>query len=347
MENKKISVIIPVYNVEKYIRQCLESVINQTYKSLEIIVVNDGTKDDSMKIVEEYLFDKRIKVINKENGGISSARNRGMKEVTGDYIYFLDSDDWLELNSIEIFVKNLEENLEIIGANFYLFDEINKEKRVNNLRVRYDEIEEGKYFLMDELESVVWNKLYKTSFLKENNIMFLENIIHEDEEFTFKCYMIAKKIKYFQNITYNYRVNRDGSIMNEIVKNNEKRLDSIISIEKIIEQIKKEQNKFNDYFIQIRLVIREYILKERVLREKKLFFSKSEIIEFEKIVEKINFNILGEKEKIILRKELQNLIIKRQFRKINIYKLFFWKNKILNMKILRKIISRRLKNLNI
>ena len=105
-EDIKISVVIPVYGVEKYIRQCLESIINQTYKNLEIIVVNDGTKDNSMKIVEEYLSDERIKIINKQNGGLSSARNRGMEEATGKYIFFVDSDDWIELNTIEILVKN-------------------------------------------------------------------------------------------------------------------------------------------------------------------------------------------------------------------------------------------------
>ena len=99
MEEIKVSVIIPVYNVEKYIRQCLESVTNQTLKDIEIIVVNDGTKDNSMKIVEEYLSDERMKIINKENGGLSSARNAGIKATQGKYICFIDSDDFID-NSI-------------------------------------------------------------------------------------------------------------------------------------------------------------------------------------------------------------------------------------------------------
>lgn len=109
-KNIKISVIVPVYNVEKYIRQCLESIINQTYKNLEIIIVNDGTRDNSMKIVEEYLSDERIRVINKENGGISSARNRGIEEATGEYVSFVDSDDWLEIDLYERIVQILEGN---------------------------------------------------------------------------------------------------------------------------------------------------------------------------------------------------------------------------------------------
>lgn len=126
----KVSIIIPVYNVEKYIRQCLESVINQTYKNIEIIVINDGTKDGSMKIVEEYLEDKRIKIINKNNGGLSSARNKGIEEATGEYIYFLDSDDWIEKDTIEVLVKN-SKDVDIIEANFFYFDEITKIKEKN------------------------------------------------------------------------------------------------------------------------------------------------------------------------------------------------------------------------
>ena len=121
-KNIKVSVIVPVYNVEKYIRQCLESIINQTYKNLEIIVVNDGTKDNSMKIVEEYLSDERIKVINKENGGIASARNRGIDEATGEYISFVDSDDWLELNTYEKLVEIIVDE-DIIVFNYNRVDD--------------------------------------------------------------------------------------------------------------------------------------------------------------------------------------------------------------------------------
>ena len=344
-ENKKISIIIPIYNVEKYIRQCLESVVSQTYKNLEIIVVNDGTKDNSMKIVEEYLSDKRIKAINKENGGLSSARNKGMEEVTGEYIYFLDSDDWLELNTIEILVKNLEENLEIIGANFYLFDEIKEEKRVNNLKVKYEEIEEGKYLLLNELEVVVWNKLYKTSFLRKNGIIFLENIVHEDEDFTFKCYMKAKRIKYIPNITYNYRVNRIGSIMNEIEKNENKRKFALNSLEIIANEMRNFYDESDDYFIQYRTMIREYLLKIRSFKLKNIIFSKEESFLFKNKIKGIKFQELSLKEKEIIRKELREIILKKEFINLGVWEIFFWKNKIINICIARKIISRKLRGI--
>ena len=131
MKNIKISVIIPVYNVEKYIIECIESIINQTFKDIEIIVVNDGSKDNSIKIVEEYLSDKRLKIINKENRGLSSARNKGMKIARGEYIYFIDSDDFINEDVLEVLYKNLEsERFDIIFSNFSFYnDKTKKEKK--------------------------------------------------------------------------------------------------------------------------------------------------------------------------------------------------------------------------
>ena len=108
MEKIKISVIIPIYNVEKYIRECIESILNQTFRNIEVIAVNDGSKDNSIKIVEEYLSDRRLKIINKENGGAPSARNIGMKTARGKYVYFIDSDDFIEKDVLEILYKNSE-----------------------------------------------------------------------------------------------------------------------------------------------------------------------------------------------------------------------------------------------
>lgn len=194
-EDIKVSIIIPVYGVEKYISQCLESVINQSYENIEIIVVNDGTKDNSMKIVEEYLLDERIKIINKENGGLASARNRGIEEATGEYIYFLDSDDWIEVNTIEVLVEE-SNNLDIIYSNFWYFDEKNQKKRKNKEKIKSNMSMTGEYLLGYSTEIMVWNKIYKKSFLEEKQLRFLEGIIHEDEEFTFKCYMNSPQVKY-------------------------------------------------------------------------------------------------------------------------------------------------------
>ena len=113
---KKISVIVPVYNVERYLKRCIESIINQTYKDLEIILVDDGSTDSSGNICDEYKkIDKRISVIHKKNGGLSDARNEGLKVVTGTYIAFVDSDDFLDLDMYEYMQKNIEkENADIV-----------------------------------------------------------------------------------------------------------------------------------------------------------------------------------------------------------------------------------------
>ena len=176
---KKISVIIPVYGVEKYIRKCLESVVNQTYKNLEIIVVNDGTKDNSMEIVKEYLEDKRIVIINKENGGISSARNAGLKIATGDYISFVDSDDWLELDLYKKLMIDLNDE-DIIIFNYKVIDNKNlkvlKEKKFFNYnRSLKTKRNMGGEYLFD-IEPYVWNKLFKRKFIEDYKYKFIQNI---------------------------------------------------------------------------------------------------------------------------------------------------------------------------
>lgn len=125
MEEKiKVSVIIPVYNVEEYIEKCLDSVVNQTLKEIEIIVVNDGTKDNSMKKIEKYFSDSRIKIINKQNGGQSSARNAGLAISKGEYISFIDSDDFIEEKMLEE-LYNESENTDIVfsdSLNYNMID---------------------------------------------------------------------------------------------------------------------------------------------------------------------------------------------------------------------------------
>ena len=194
-KNIKISVIVPVYNVEKYIRQCLESIINQTYKNLEIIIVNDGTRDNSMKIVEEYLSDERIKVINKENGGLASARNRGIEEVTGEYISFVDSDDYLKTSMYEILIKNLS-NEDIVVFNYARVDDkTNKIQREKYLDTSFlDNISIEKKYLYSELENVCWNKLYKTEYIRKNKFKFLE-ILYEDAVWKVETMFLTSNIK--------------------------------------------------------------------------------------------------------------------------------------------------------
>lgn len=338
MEEKKISIIIPVYGVEKYIKQCLESVINQSYKNLEIIIINDGTEDDSMKIVEKYLSDKRIKVINKENGGLSSARNIGMINSTGEYIYFLDSDDWIENNTIKKLVENVKDT-DIVGANFFYYDEVIKKRKSEKDVLKNIPITKDEYLLTKNVETMVWNKLYKISFLKEKKVNFIEGIIHEDEEFTFKCYMNSPKVKYIEDYTYNYRVNRENSIMYDS-KTKEKNDYSIRSLEVIIKSLNNLSKEQFGEFIKLRFYLKERALKNLILKKMRKNISKEEVYKFEKKLYSFKFENFNEIEKNILKNEIRNIILTKNF---SIFKKFYWQNKIINLKILRKKISRKIK----
>ena len=162
MKQPLISVIIPVYGVEKYISQCLESVINQTYKNLEIIVVNDGTKDRSAEIAKEYAAkDSRIKVYDFKNGGLSVARNRGLEIATGDYISYIDSDDWIDLKLFEVLLDTaLTRNVDMVKYGVIETDEF-KETRFSfdDAKIILNEREQAfDYYFQGMLWTIVWQK---------------------------------------------------------------------------------------------------------------------------------------------------------------------------------------------
>lgn len=172
----KVSVIIPVYNVREYLRQCIESVINQSYNNLEIILVNDGSLDDSGMICDEYsMTDKRVLSIHKENGGLSDARNKGMAIASGEYIYFLDSDDWIAPNAIETLVHYaIEHNCELVqGGFYYAYDSflIYDDRKLKDSDSPFilsrpqamTELTKNEY-----IKNFAWGKLYKATIIKRH-----------------------------------------------------------------------------------------------------------------------------------------------------------------------------------
>ena len=321
LEKKLVSVIIPVYNVEKYIKQCLESIINQTLKEIEIIIVNDGTKDNSMKIVEEYIADKRIKIINKENGGISSARNAGMEIAQGEYIYFIDSDDFVEKEVLSTLYENSENGkMDIVFSNFsYYNDRTKKEKKAKFIFPFKENINKGYYYLYNGEEINVWNRLYKKEFLEKYNFKFIEGIIYEDQDFGFKTIMLAEKIKYVENYGYKYRTDREGSIMSSQKK--EKSIESV-------QILKKEMRKFFstislNEFQKIRVYFKLLSLDfwEKELKDDNDF--KNEILNLEKEIEKIYQNNKFNKiEKKIVIQYIRDIL---KNKKINIFKKIYLK----------------------
>ena len=246
---KKISVIIPVYNVEKYIKRCLDSVINQTYNNLEIILVDDDTPDNSGFICDEYAEkDERIKVIHKENGGVSTARNAGLDIATGEYITFVDPDDYLALDIYEKVILEFSENeTDIVNFSFAVIDdEGEKEKVVYNEKkiVGFDDL----LFSMLTVNSSmsICNKVYKKSVILDEKL--LKDIkIAEDMYFNACCYRKAKSMIVCEDIGYFY-YQRQESVMHE--KSDKAMLDELTIYNKVRnEKIDKRCKKEIEYLI--------------------------------------------------------------------------------------------------
>lgn len=222
----KVSVIIPFYNVEKYIGECLESVLNQTLKEIEIICVDDGSTDNSHEIVSEYKRkNENIKIIQKENGGQSSARNAALKIAKGKYIYFLDSDDCILPTTLEdAYQKAEKEQLDIVCFNtvaIFESEEMKDEYRFyENSYIRtgdYSGVQTGQSMFAKMREKYeffvpVWFQIFRRSLIEENHLSFYEGIIHEDNLFTVQCFMLAKRVGYIDR-TYHHRRIRVGSTM--------------------------------------------------------------------------------------------------------------------------------------
>jgi glycosyltransferase involved in cell wall biosynthesis len=217
MKHAGISIIIPVYNVEKEIDRCLQSVISQSFKDIEIILVDDGSSDRSPVICDEYsLSDGRITVIHKSNSGCSDARNTGISYSKGKYLLFVDSDDYIEADACEVLYAEAErENLDVAAADAYIR---NGEKcRISGYNPLLAGITvAGKEFLKKQMKNdkmlvTTWHCMYKRDFIINNNLYFKTGIFHEDELWTPMVFLAAERVKYINKTTYNYVI-RPGSI---------------------------------------------------------------------------------------------------------------------------------------
>lgn len=216
-----LSIILPIYNVKNYLERCYESIILQNYDDFEILLVDDGSNDGSSDLCDLLsMKDSRVKVIHKENGGLSAARNEGLKYAQGEYIYWIDSDDWIVKNSLKIIVEKLKKNNpDILKFNYY--------RHINGCLEKHNSLKSGYYekpSIVDNLlKSAVidvsafgftaWSHIYKTSFLRENKLEFVsERIIgSEDFLFNFQAYMCANKIEVLDEPLYYYDL-REGSL---------------------------------------------------------------------------------------------------------------------------------------
>ena len=212
MQKKLVSIILPVYNVEKYIAKSIRSVLNQTYTNFELLVINDGTLDNSIGVVEQFK-DSRIQIFHKENGGLSDARNYGLERAKGEYVYFMDSDDWIEPNLLEVCISAIEKyKTDFIIFGYHLDRESIEGELLSTKEMIHNEVvfDRNRKNLTFEnntlgLMGYAWNKLYKTTFLKKNELLFEKGIsLVEDILFNAKVYELSTQIVFIKGALYHY-----------------------------------------------------------------------------------------------------------------------------------------------
>jgi len=238
---KKVSIIVPVYNVYDYIDKCLNSLVSQTLDDIEIIVVNDGSPDNSQEIIDKYVkaYPDKIKSFVKENGGQGSARNFGYKKATGEYIGYVDSDDYIDIHMYEkLYKRAKKDNSDIVMcANCIVYE--NGNKKIENLFLKTDDDKVNALFN----NPGVCNKIYKRELLKD--LSFRSKVWYEDIDFVSKVVIKAQKISFIDEGLYYYLL-RSGSTMNN--NNMEKNLEILDAFDSLILYLKKE--KIYDKYIQ-------------------------------------------------------------------------------------------------
>lgn len=236
MQNPEISVIIPIYNVEKYLRECLNSVVNQTFRELEILCINDGSTDGSPAILEEFATnDERVRVIHQENQGQAAARNRGLAEARGEFVLFLDSDDFWDLDLCEKVLKKAESSSgDLIQFQFQSFGETSFPFEPEPVDCRTLVSPEEK-IRMDHIVPSVWAYAYRRSFLEVHGLRFPERFDFEDVPFIYLARFFANQIDFLSQKLYHYRL---GSGYSTSRKSEEKFLRLPAAYNRMIQDLK-------------------------------------------------------------------------------------------------------------
>lgn len=210
-----ISIIIPVYNVESYLRDCLNSIVHQHFKDFEVLLINDGSSDNSGKICDEYAAnDERIRVFHKNNGGVSSARNLGLTEAKGEWICFVDSDDWIEPNTLSSITKIEDNEIDFVQFGFKQINATGKIMMQSDIPSNRITMGKDAYLNTNTYHSAICGYLIKTNTIRKYNINFPETIKYgEDQAFILKALMCSHKIHIINGHFYNYRY-WEGSTMN-------------------------------------------------------------------------------------------------------------------------------------
>lgn len=247
----KISILIPIYNAEKYLESCLQSIISQSLEEIEIICVNDGSTDRSLEILKYYQkIDNRIIIINKKNNGASLARNTALKKARGEYCLNIDSDDWIEQGYLEdIYSKAKKENLDILITDYILYStKLNKKEKKKDLNIDEEEIISGiqylKLFFSNNFYGYTWNKLIKRELYFYYNITYNKNIfLLEDVEILGKLSYYAKRIGKLSKAYYNYRIGENNNSFKYTLKSLTDVRECFKSLEKFYEKVGEEKIK--------------------------------------------------------------------------------------------------------
>ncbi len=229
MNSPKVSVVVPCYNVEKYLRQCLDSIVNQTLKELEIICVNDGSKDSTLSIIEEYAAkDSRFKIIDKPNAGYGDSMNRGFDMATGEYIGIIESDDYAELDMFEKLYNTAKKHeLDVVKSGFFFYWSKKGEKNIPNpiaskttssrtfcpVNAFKSKMEMVDFF---NIKPTIWSAIYRKDFIRQNNIRFNETpgASYQDASFNFKVWTCAKRVRLLKECFLHYRQDNESSSIN-------------------------------------------------------------------------------------------------------------------------------------
>lgn len=267
-----VSIIVPCYNVEKYVEQCINSVISQDYKNWECILINDGSKDKTLDLVLTYeKLDSRFKVLTQENVGLSATRNRGIYNAKGDFIFFLDSDDILSQDAIRVLVSAAD-NCDIITgvivtANIKNEDIVKisqlQHPKEGNIVFKNEHFEVLTRTMESGLAPVAQNRVYRKGFIKENDLKFKVGILHEDELWFFETMLKARNVKFISDETYFYRTDNEDSITKKLSDRN---LESYIEIlnevyTKYIVAGKSEFAKW--YIVYFKKLFIDFAIRER------------------------------------------------------------------------------------
>lgn len=289
----KVSIIVPFYNVEGYIEKCLETLVNQTLEEIEIILVNDGSKDRSVEIVKKFLkqYPEKIMYLAKENGGLSDARNFGIKYAKGEYIAFLDSDDYVEKDMYKnMYELAKKENSDIVECDFYW--EYPNKKKIDTAK-QYN----GKKEMLEKIRVVAWNKLIKREILEKTNVQFPKGYRYEDVEFTYKLIPFLEKVSFCKQPLIHY-VQRDGSISNS---QNERTKEIFDVLDHVIE-FYKENEIYNEYKEELEYVYIRYAFCSSFLRMIKIENEELKEKLLDETWEKVNTNFPDWKKNEVLRR---------------------------------------------